>query len=182
MKYYYFTLIFITIFIFLFILNYNSANLLSGQAIQGSTEYIFFYGTLRRNKHNYWKIKDSNVIEYIGNGITANKYSFVINYKTKRFPCVTDQQFNIPKVKIKGDLYKIKNNISLLDKIEFLRNLDLIEYRYDRKSIPILYNGQILQSYIYIIKDLIIKDVKKNLYPNGNKKWLYVKNGDYITI
>ena len=163
--YYFFFIILLIILFILFILNY---------LLKNSISYIFFYGSLRKNELNYNKIKNNNIIKYIGKGITLKKFAFIMEKYTKKYPFISDKKYNnYEKTQIIGDLYKINNNISLFDKIKFFNQLDIFESRYNRKIVKIIYNNQIKYAYIYIIKDYFISSVKNKFY---------IQNGDYSNI
>lgn len=132
--------------------------------------YIFFYGTLRKNEKNYYRIKNNKLITYIGEGITHNNFTFFINKKTKYFPAITENTKYNKKIQIVGDLYKINNNGSLFSKIYFLYNLDKIENRYNRKIVKVICNNQIKYAYIYILKDDFLPKLRNKFF---------IKNGDY---
>jgi gamma-glutamylcyclotransferase (GGCT)/AIG2-like uncharacterized protein YtfP len=149
MKYYIYIIIFILICIFIILRIFNKINIIppeieslkmisSGVFRKIQTQYIFFYGTLRKNQFNYKRVKDNPFITYIGEGITENKFSFgMIAYK-KTFPFITNQKYtDYEKINVIGDLYKFNDNISFLEKIKFFYKIDNLEFRYDRKIIKV---------------------------------------------
>lgn len=162
MKFYYIIFI-ILLFILFYIFNYvNNIN---------KTSYIFFYGSLRKNELNYNKIKNSNIIKYIGNGITKKRFSFIMEKYTKWLPFISEKKYdNYEKIQIIGDLYKINDNISLFDKIKFFYKMNMFEYRYNRKIVEIICNNESKYAYIYIMKDNYMSEIKNKFY---------IQNGDY---
>jgi len=165
MKLYY--LIFIILLFILFLLFFI-------QKYLDTISYIFFYGSLRKNEFNYNKIKNNNVITYLGRGITNKKFSFIMEKNTKWLPFITEKIYNnYKKIPIIGDLYEINNNISIFDKIKFFYYLDNFEYRYNRKIVEIIYDNELKYAYIYIIKDYYIAEVKNKFY---------IQNGDYSRV
>ena len=165
MKLYY--LIFILLLFILFLLFFIKKYV-------NKISYIFFYGSLRKNEFNYNKIKNNNLIKYLGNGITNKKFSFIMEKDTKWLPFITEKQYNnYKKTPIIGDLYEINNDISIFDRIKFLYQMDNFEYRYNREIVEIIWNNQIKYAYIYVIKDYYISEVKNKFYiQHGNYSYV----------
>ena len=137
-------------------------------------DYVFVYGSLREGGTNYNKIANDTRLKKIGFGTTKEKYSF-IGAVSGAYPYASKSIFeNVNKVHIVGELYEV-----LLPGV--FSELDALEYNYTREKIEVLVNGEVYETYIYLLKDPELVDgVSKNLYPNGRKRFYNIKSGDWF--
>jgi gamma-glutamylcyclotransferase (GGCT)/AIG2-like uncharacterized protein YtfP len=147
------------------------------QRIGYVNKYIFFYGTIRKTGTNYSRIENNKDITFIGTAKTKDKYSFV-GLASGSYPYVTDYKFDgFEETQIEGDLYEIKRN-----KNEFLKNIDKLEYNYERRIVHVLKNNrEPVKAYMYFLTNIdMIKEIEPNMEEKGRKRFVYIKSGDWI--
>ena len=110
-------------------------------------EYIFVYGTLRRNSNHVMAKLLQTHAEYIADAITQARLYQVINY-----PALIESEN--PNDKVCGELYKIHDlNIllPLLDDYEECSENFSKPHEYIRKILPvILTTGEIINAWVYV--------------------------------
>jgi len=103
--------------------------------------YIFIYGSLKRGCNNNYL----NKLEFVDNCITKNKFRLI---NGKHFPYLLNKK---GKFNIKGELYKINNEIDLIEIDKFEGHPTYFK----RETIEvILNNGKNINCYVYFYQDL----------------------------
>lgn len=135
-----------------------------------NTHYVFVYGSLRKGLSNHKLLLSSEFIDEF----TSEEDFQMIYYKTKKFPyLLNDFIINLPTTKIKGEIYKISDNV--------LRRLDSLESHPDlyKRTLHKFKNqkGDILDALIYIlVKPEIILFVKNEITEN----YFLAETGDWL--
>ena len=132
--------------------------------------YIFVYGSLRKGLKNHHYLENS---EYIEEFISDEEF-YLLAYENLNFPYLLEElAINKPKTKIKGEIYKINDNV--LKKID---NLESNNEIYQRKIHKFSNNkNNDFEAYVYIlIKPIIIDYITKNL----NKNYFLIESGDWV--
>ena len=110
-------------------------------------EYIFVYGTLRRNSnHAMAKVLQTHA-DYIADAIIQGQLYQVISY-----PALIESEN--PNDKVCGELYKIHHSsllLPLLDDYEGCTENYAKPHEYTRKVLPVsLTTGEIINAWVYI--------------------------------
>jgi len=137
--------------------------------------YCFVYGSLLKDLSNHYLLKNQSTTEFIGKGITINKY-YLTGRIQKEFPYLTSIPLlkNQNEINIHGEVYSIDNEcLYYLDRLENHPNW------YVREPIQIkLENDTIIEANAYFLrKESDLDRIKNNpdLFENvitGNwKTW-----------
>ena len=119
-------------------------------------EYLFIYGSLKRDFKNHYKIKDK--AKFLNSCKTEDLMS-LYRYKNFDFPYLT----KTPKEYIYGELYEIEDNNLLkeLDKFEDCPNF------YKREKIKIMHymSMSYVEAWAYILNEKIVeKDISLDIW------------------
>ena len=110
-------------------------------------EYIFVYGTLRRNSNHSMAKVLQTYADYIADAVTQGEL-----YQVSTYPALIESTHSGDKVF--GELYKINNSnilLPLLDEYEGCTENFSIPHEYSRKILPItLTTGEIINAWVYI--------------------------------
>ncbi|MEO8147978.1 MAG: gamma-glutamylcyclotransferase family protein [Bacteroidia bacterium] len=123
-------------------------------------DYIFLYGTLRKefNHHVFKKVEDK--LDYVGKGFVKGKI-----FDIGEYPGLIESTGN--QSVVEGDVYSIKNEtekvFKLLDRYEgFIEgNLNKSEYIRKRKDIQLIREDKKIRSWIYIYNRTKHKNFKE---------------------
>lgn|SRR5574343_1090304 len=100
---------------------------------------VFVYGSLKSGFHNHRLLKDS---KFVGHAVTKEKYTM---YSYGSFPSVTEE----PEYNIHGEIYEITpETLKSLDRLEGY-NPESSHNFYERKTIDVLINNELIPCFIY---------------------------------